>query len=347
MSLPTLTFQRVELQLRDPWQLARTRKAQVCTVIIVRLQFEDGITGLGEAAPVARYNESCESVESFLNRLDLSGLTLKDPDASLERIASLKGSPAAKCAISTALLDAVGKVRGKPLYTLLDLPFENGRYRTSFTLGIDNETKIRAKTRAAEPFPVLKMKVGTAADKQHFQALRSVAPNKPVRLDANEGWSDKEHALAMIEYFAGMDNIQFVEQPLPATAPIQDWVWLKQRSPLPIFGDESYHTAADAERAAECFDGVNVKLAKTGGVAEALAALRAAKRLGLKTMLGCMIETSVAISAAAHLAELCDYLDLDGNLLITNDPFVGVTADKGVLSFADAPEPYGIRVSPR
>jgi len=134
---------------------------------------------------------------------------------------------------------------------------------------------------------------------------------------------------------------------MPATTPAADWRWLKDRTPLPIMADESYHSAADAERCAECFHAVNVKLVKTGGLTGAYEALRAARQLGLKTMLGCMIESSVLITAAAHLAELTDYLDIDGNLLITNDPYLGATADNGVLSFAHAPEPFGLRVRAR
>jgi L-alanine-DL-glutamate epimerase-like enolase superfamily enzyme len=138
-----------------------------------------------------------------------------------------------------------------------------------------------------------------------------------------------------------------VEQPLAASTAVKDWVWLKSRSPLPIFGDESYHTAKDASQAAECFHGVNVKLVKTGGISGGHDALQAARKAGLKTMLGCMIETSILISAGAHLAELCDYLDLDGNILITNDPYAGATAENGMVSFAKAPDTVGLRVKAR
>jgi L-alanine-DL-glutamate epimerase-like enolase superfamily enzyme len=181
----------------------------------------------------------------------------------------------------------------------------------------------------------------------NLQALREVAPTKTVRVDANEGWKTKEQALEMIQWLAADGHIEFVEQPMPAATPVKDWIWLKQRSPLPIFADESYHLAKDVAQAAECFHGVNVKLVKTGGASAGYDALQAARKAGLKTMLGCMIESSILISGAAHLAELCDYLDLDGSILITNDPYVGVTADKGVLSFAAAPEKFGLRVSAR
>jgi L-alanine-DL-glutamate epimerase-like enolase superfamily enzyme len=166
-------------------------------------------------------------------------------------------------------------------------------------------------------------------------------------VDANEGWKTKEHALEMIEWLAGDKHIQYVEQPMPASTSKKDWAWLKQRSPLPIFADESYHTARDIPQVAEGFHGVNVKLVKTGGISAGFEALKAARKAGLKTMIGCMIETSILINAAAHLAELCDYLDVDGNILCTNDPYLGVTSENGVLSFASAPEKYGLRVASR
>ena len=152
----------------------------------------------------------------------------------------------------------------------------------------------------------------------------------------------------MLEWLVATDrHIQFIEQPMPRDASDKDLAWVKGRSPLPVFADESCHTVKDVARCAELFHGVNVKLVKTGGVSMAYETLQAARRAGLQTMIGCMIETSVLISAAAHLAELADYLDVDGNLLITNDPFEGVTAQNGILSFRSAREKCGLRVTPR
>jgi L-alanine-DL-glutamate epimerase-like enolase superfamily enzyme len=153
--------------------------------------------------------------------------------------------------------------------------------------------------------------------------------------------------LKSLEWLAADGNIQFVEQPMPVSTPERDLNWLRERSPLPLFADELYHQAKDVGLCSDFFHGVNVKLVKAGGITGALEALLAARKAGLKTMIGCMIESSVLISAAAHLAELADYLDLDGNLLITNDPYAGVTADKGVLTFANAPETAGLRVRAR
>jgi L-Ala-D/L-Glu epimerase len=338
----------VQLRLAHTWNNARTRGMNLLPAIIAGLIDSDGIRGLGEAAPAARYEESVDSVETFLRRVDAARLSFADVPGSMSYLDALSPhDKSAKCALSVALHDGAAKRARKPVYDFLSLGFRDKHHVTSFTIGVDTPEVIRRKVLAAAPYPVLKMKVGVAEDKMNLRALREVAPVKPVRVDANEGWRTREAALSMIEWLAQDGAIQFVEQPMPASTPIEAWRWLKERSPLPLFGDESYHHAGQAELAAECFHGVNVKLVKAGGIAGAAEALRAARRQGLKTMLGCMVETSVLISAGAHLAELCDYLDLDGNLLITNDPYLGVTADKGILSFNNAPEKFGLRVQAR
>jgi L-alanine-DL-glutamate epimerase-like enolase superfamily enzyme len=343
-----LEFKRMQLRLAHPWTIARARGTTSCTVIDLALLGPEGSRGQGEAAPVARYDESPDTVEAFLNRADPDRLSTDDIAASMDYLRSLSAdNMSAKCALNVALLDLAAKLARKPLHQFLGLGFQEKQHVTSFSIGIDNQQAIREKVLAASGYPVLKMKVGVPEDKANLMALREIAPAKPVRLDANEGWRTKERALEMLEYFARDQHLQFVEQPMPASVPEKDWIWLKQRSPLPIFGDESYHVAKDADRAARCFHGVNVKLVKAGGITAAVEALQAARARGLKTMLGCMIETSLLVTAAAHLAELCDYLDLDGNLLITNDPYLGVTAEKGILSFSSAPEKFGLRVSAR
>jgi L-alanine-DL-glutamate epimerase-like enolase superfamily enzyme len=318
------------------------------TVIDLALRGPDGVLGRGEAAPVARYGESPAKVKAILGNLDPNQLNVNDIEASNAYLnLASPGSASTKCAVEIALLDLAAKLSRKPVYDSLGLGFAENRHVTSFSIGIDTPATIRKKVLAARDYPILKLKVGVAHDKANLQALRDISPSKPVRVDANEGWATKEEALAKIEWLARDQHIEFIEQPMAASAPEEDWIWLKQRSPLPIFADESYHRAEDAERVAQCFHGVNVKLVKAGGITGAMAALRAARKRGLKTMLGCMIETSLLVSAAAHLAELCDHLDLDGNLLITNDPYAGATARKGVLSFADASEKFGLRVSAR
>lgn len=343
-----LSFKHRNLQLAHAWKIARTNSTDRCKSVTVELTAEDGTTGIGEAAPVARYNESSDTVEAFLRKVDAARLHFDDLAGSLAYLDSL--SPAdmsAKCAVNVALHDGAARRANKPIHDFLGLGFREEHHVTSFSIGIDDPRVVRKKVKMAAEFPVLKMKVGVAGDRHNLRVLREEAPAKAVRVDANEGWSSKEQALETIEWLASDERIQFVEQPLPASAPVKDWVWLKRQSPLPIFGDESFHLAEDASIAAECFHGVNVKLVKTGGLNSAVEALRAARRQGLQTMLGCMIETSILISAGAHLAELCDYLDLDGNLLITNDPYAGVSARNGILSFAEAPQKCGLCVVPR
>jgi L-alanine-DL-glutamate epimerase-like enolase superfamily enzyme len=343
-----LAWKQHDLQLTHLWAIARTTGTTVAKVIVVELTGADGTVGRGEAAPTARYKESAKTVEAFLKTVDPRGLSFSDVDGSMEYLATLsRQDMAAKCALNLALLDGAGKKARKPVYDLLGLGFRENHHLTSFTIGLDTPDVIRKKVEQAAPFPILKMKVGGPEDQPNFQVLREVAPGKAVRVDANEGWKTKEQALEMIEWLAQDKHIQYVEQPLPATTPAKEWIWLKQRSPLPIFGDESYHLADDIETAAQCFHGVNVKLVKTGGISGGLAALMAARKAGLKTMIGCMIETSILISAAAHLAELCDYLDVDGNILITNDPYLGVATNSGLLSFANTPEKHGLRTTLR
>ena len=343
-----LQFRRVELQLTHPWAIARGSASSTSRVVVVELTGADGTIGRGEAAPISRYKESVETVEEFLKQVDARGLSFNDVEGSMSYLETLSSHDmSAKCALNLALLDGAAKRARQPVYEMLGLGFREGQHISSFTIGLDQPEIIRKKVQEAEPFPVLKMKMGVVADRTNLQVLREVSPTKPVRVDANEGWKTKEQALEMIEWLAQDGHIQYVEQAMPAGTPAKDWSWLKQRSPLPLFADESYHLAKDIEQAAECFHGVNVKLVKTGGVTGGFEALKAGRKAGLKTMIGCMIETSILISAAASLAELCDYLDLDGNILISNDPFIGATAQNGPVSFAAAPEKFGLRVSPR
>ena len=343
-----LNVRRLDLNLAHTWKIARAPSTNIFKVVVIELNDGNGTVGLGESAPVMRYNESVDTVEAFCRKVDLGKLSFDDVAGSMKYLDTLSPHDmAAKCAVNIALVDGAARRVKKPVYDFFGLGFREKHHVTSFTIGIDTPDVMRKKTLEAECFPVLKVKVGAPEDKENLKALRDAAPAKRIRVDANEGWKTKEQALEMIEWLAQDKHIEYVEQPMPAFTSLDDWRWLKQRSPLPIFGDESYHTAADAERCAECFHGINVKLVKTGGVSGGFEALRAARQHGLKTMIGCMIETSILISAAAHLAELCDYLDVDGNILITNDPYLGVATDKGILSFASAPEKTGLRVSAR
>lgn len=350
-----LTYRPFGLRLARRWTIAsRTGPGggpgtDEFPVILVRLRDCEGTEGLGESAPSSRYAENVDSVQAFLRRVDPTRLSFEDLEGSRAYLETLSpgGDAAAKCALDTALLDGAARRAGMPLHAHLGLAFSEGRHITSFSIGIDTPEIIHQKVLEADGYPVLKLKLGSTTDVENLAALRAAAPAKPLRVDANEAWKTREEALHRLEWLAAADRlVQFVEQPMPATRPAADWAWLKQRSPLPIMADESYRTLADLPAVRDCFHAVNVKLVKTGGPSGALAALKAAREAGLRTMLGCMIETSVLIAAAAHLADLTDYLDLDGNLLITNDPYRGPSARGGVLSFSTAPTATGLRVAP-
>jgi L-alanine-DL-glutamate epimerase-like enolase superfamily enzyme len=343
-----LRLRPFDLKLASPWKIASSEGSSTHTVVLFEVMDEDGVTGLGEAAPSSTYRETAGGVMQFCQQLDAQRLSFADVPGTMAWIESLPGIPAAaRCGLNLALLDGAAKRAGQPVYDYLKLGFREQQHVTSFSIGLDTPEVIGQKVAAAADYPVLKLKVGDPRDRENFAALRAVAPSKPVRVDANEGWKTKEHALEMLERLAQDGHIQFVEQPMPRDTSPKDLTWLKERSPLPLYADESCHTVRDIPHCAECYHGVNVKLVKTGGVSMAHETLRAAREAGLKTMIGCMIETSVLISAAAHLAELADHLDIDGNLLTTNDPFNGVTAGRGVISFAHAPTKTGLRVAPK
>lgn len=315
--------------------------------IVVRLT-DGALSGLGEAAPTKRYNQPTETSLAFLKTVDATKLSFDDIPGSMAYLDKLPGyHPAAKAAINVALLDGAARKAGKAIYDFLGLGFKEGQHVTSYSIGIDTPEMISKKTREAEQYPVLKLKVGAPGDRENFKALRDAAPTKIVRIDGNEGWKTKEEALRNIEWFAQDKNVEYVEQPMSDKTPVKEMAWLKERSPLPIYGDESYHTAKDIDLCAECFHGVNVKLVKTAGVSGAYEALKVARKAGLKTMIGCMIESSILITAAAHLSELADHLDIDGNILIANDPYFGATAENGIISFAKTPEKLGLRVCAR
>ena len=343
-----------DLSLAHRWTIASTLGpggnggTSVFKVVFVELTDEEGVHGIGEAAPSTRYEGGAQSSFEFLKRIDPARLSFADVAASMNYLETLgAGQFAAKGAVNIALLDGAARQAGKPIYDQLGLGFAEGKHVTSFSIGIDSPELIRRKVLEAEQYPVLKLKVGSPADKQNLAALREVAPDRPIRVDANEAWKTKEEALQQLEWLASDGAIQFVEQPMPAATEAKDLIWLKDHTPLPIMADESCRSVKDIPHCAECYHAVNVKLMKTSGISGAQEALRAARHAGLKTMIGCMIESSVLITAAAHLAELTDYLDIDGNLLITNDPFLGATSERGIISFARTPEMLGLRVQSR
>lgn len=344
-------FHQFQLKLVRTWRIASGLSGAGTNTYntgIVELSDAQGRWGVGEAAPTGSDDQSLGVIEAFLSRVDPARLAFDDIPGTMRYLDGLQaGNHTAKCGINIALLDGAAKAAGVPIYDYLQLGFTERKHVTSFSIGIDTPEVIHQKVREAERYPVLKLKVGSPNDRANFTALREAAPDKRVRVDANEAWKTKEEALRHIEWLHKHGNVEFIEQPMPAGSNRADMRWLKERSPMPIFGDESYHHASDIELAAECFHGVNVKLVKAGGISGAHEALLAARKRGLKTMIGCMLESSVLITAAAHLAELTDHLDIDGNLLVSNDPYVGATSENGVVSFVNAPLKAGLRVRAR
>ncbi len=328
-----VTVKLHELKLRQAWGLSRgtwtTRRN--CYVRIER----GGVAGFGEAAPIVRYNETAESAAAFIDKA--RPVLEKDLGDYAVRFSEFEavgpGEHAAKAALDMAVLDWVGKRLKIPLWKLLGL----GRDKpvtTTYSIGIDEVPVMQQKVRDAADFSVYKIKVGTPDDRKIIEGIRAVTA-KPLRTDANEGWKSKEEALDMINWMAGQ-GVELVEQPLPASR-LEDYAWLKDRVKIPVFADESLVQASDLPKIAPFFQGVNIKLMKCGGVQEAVRLAGMARALGLKLMIGCMIESSLGISAGAAIASLFDHADLDGNLLISNDPFRGVRTVKDRLVLNDEP----------
>ncbi len=334
-----LSFKANELTLRHAFNLARYSRTTTPDVL-VQLEY-DGIVGYGEASMPPYLGESIESVTTFLSNLDLSQFT--DP-FRIEDILSYVDSTApnnraAKASVDIALHDLLGKIMGQPWYKIWGLNPDNTP-NTSFTIGIDKADVVRQKVDEAAPYKVLKVKMGLDNDKELVEIIRSKT-DKPLCVDANQGWTDKEKALEMCHWLKEK-GCMFVEQPFDKTM-IDETAWLRERSPLPIIADEFCQRLPDVMRAYQVYDGINIKLMKSTGLHEAYKMAVLAKSLGMKLMIGCMTETSCAISAAAQLAPLADWVDLDGNLLIANDSFDGVKVVDGKIKLYDKP---GIGVTP-
>ncbi len=331
---PRLESEVVRLKLRHTWTTVMS-SSQHRDNLHVRYT-ADGVTGRGEAAPIVRYQESAETARQMVEAF-APLLVQRDPWQFAKVMDFLfrwrSGQYAAKAAVDIALMDWVGQKLGVPLYRYFGLDRTDAPV-TTFSIGIDTPEITRQKTREAADFPVLKIKVGLDTDEATIEAVRSVT-RKPLRVDANEGWKDKEEAVRKINWLE-KQGVEFVEQPMPAPM-LEETRWVRSRVRIPILADEACLHPADIPRLAGAFDGVNIKLMKCGGILEAFRMIQIAKSLGMKTMLGCMIESSIGISAAAHLSPLVDYADLDGNLLIANDPYVGVKVEKGRLVLPDSP----------
>ncbi len=328
-----LRYRPTDLILRHPFTISRSSRT---VVPVVTAEFEkDGIIGYGEASPNSRYGETVSSVKSFLSKVDLSRLPdLFKPEQVSDYLDSISShDPSAKAAVDIAVHDWIGKRLGIPLYEYLGLE-KPVRTVSSFTIGIDAPDVVMRKVTEANDYPILKIKVGLPNDEEIIQAVRAVT-NKPLRVDANEGWKSKEEALEKVNWLA-TQNVELVEQPMPADH-IEDIRWLRERVNVPIIADEALRSIRDLDEIAAAYDGVNVKVQKVGGLLRARQIMKLAKERKLKVMIGCMIESSVGVTAAAHLAPLADWVDLDGNMLISNDPFVGAENKEGQIFLNDRP----------
>ncbi len=329
-----LSFQKYNLILKHVFTVASNSRTST-PVVLTQIEY-DGFVGYGEASMPPYLGETQESVLSFLNKVDLS--KFNDPfrlDEILAYVDSIdQKNTAAKASVDIALHDLIGKILKQPTYRIWGLSKENTP-NTSFTIGIDTVDVVKEKTReAGNQFKMLKVKLGRDNDKEMIETIRSVT-NTPICVDVNQGWTDRGMALEMIHWLKEK-GVVFVEQPLPKEN-IDDMAWLTQHSPLPTIADEFLQRLPDVKRAYQVYSGINVKLMKCGGMREAHKMIDLARALDMKVMIGCMTETSCAVSAAAQLSPLADWADLDGNLLIKNDVFEGVKIIDGKVTLNKLP----------
>jgi len=330
----TVEYKSKRLELAHAWTIARNTSSYKENVF-VKLE-KEGVIGLGEAAHNVRYGESLESTIATIKQatpLLQASNPLHFTEVGYAILNVGKGQTAAKAALDIALMDWVGKRLGLAYYQMLGLN-PNQAPQTTFSIGIDTPEVIKQKVKEAEPYPLLKIKMGKENDKEILHAVRSVT-DKTLRVDANEGWKDKQVALRKIEWLAD-NGVDLIEQPMPSDM-LEETAWVRDRSPIPVIADEAVKQASDIPTLAQAYDGINIKIDKSGGVQEALRMIWMARSLGLKIMLGCMVSSSLSITAAAQLSPLVDYPDLDGHLLISNDPFQGVKVKDGWLILPDRP----------
>jgi len=331
-----LSHEIITLHTKHPFIIARGGSSDY-RVVRVTVTSDDGETGWGEAAPSKYYGETADTVVSVLPAL---AVVLESADGwSLEALEQAMGTAirfngSARSAVSAALHDLLGKRLGVPLYKLWGLD-RSASPPSSFTIAIapDEET-LRARVAEAAPYPVLKIKLGTDWDERIVRIVREAEPGKLLRVDANAAWTPKR-ALAMIPLLQEL-GVEFVEQPLPAHD-LEGLRFVRERSALPIIADESCLVSSDIPALAGVVDGINIKLAKCGGLREALRMIATARAYGMMVMCGCMVESSLGITAAAQLAPLLDCADLDGAALVANDPYVGATIEGGAVRLPSGP----------
>jgi L-alanine-DL-glutamate epimerase-like enolase superfamily enzyme len=319
-----LATERIDLPLVHEFTIARGSES-VASSVVVKLGW-NGLDGLGESAPIERYAESIDSVRAALAAHRLHD----DPYALDAQLAGLP--PAAACGLDIALHDLIGKDLDRPLYRLLGLEPDRTPC-TSFTLGIAPIAETLEKVRAVGTHPILKIKLGRGNEIDTIAAIRAIYPGT-IRVDANEGWTPEQTValLGELEHF----DIEFCEQPIPAGSP-EKLRWIRERTRIPIVTDEDSRDAADLGALIGCVDGINVKLVKCGGIRGALAMIHTARALGFKIMLGCMVESQILTTAAAHLSPLVDWADLDGPFLTASDPYDGIRYADGKIVLPTGP----------
>ena len=323
------------LNLRHTWTTTMSSSEYRDTVQVHYSR--DGVAGYGEGAPIVRYQEFPESAQKAIESI-AGQITAGDPFMYRKLLAHVRqslgsGQHAAMAAVDIAFFDWLGKKLDVPLYKFLGLDPADAPI-TDFSIGIDTPEITRQKTREAEDYPVLKVKVGLNTDEPTIEAIRSVT-RKPIRVDANEGWADKEEAIRKINWLESQ-GVEYVEQPMPAHM-LEETRYVRSKVHLPIFADEACTDVTMIPKLIDAYDGINVKLDKSGGILEACSWIEVARSLKMKVMLGCMVSSSCSVTAAAHLSPLVDYADLDGNLLVANDPWRGVRVDKGKLLVPSGP----------
>ncbi len=328
-----LAFDVVTLHTRHPFIIARGGRSEY-QVVWVRVSDGDGTEGWGEAYPSSYYGESLEGVQAALTRV--AAKLPDDPfdlDGAERRLVQLiPESAATRAALSEAYHDLVGKRLGVPVWKLWGLNAKDAP-QSSFTIGIDEPEKMRQKVAEAAAYPVLKIKLGTERDEAILKTIRD-ATDKPIRVDANAGW-DQAKALRMLPILKDY-GVELLEQPLPP-ADLDGLGVVRAASDIPVVVDESCLVATDIPKLVGKADGINIKLAKCGSLREALRMIATARAHGMKVMVGCMIETSIAITAAAHFTPLVDFADLDGAALTVDDPFAGASIDGGQIRLPDGP----------
>ena len=323
----------LELRTRHPFIIARGSQSDNRTVW-VRLRDAEGHEGWGEAAPSRFYGETPETVmealDAYAAAMPSDPLDVEETERRWEL--ALHGNPSARAALSSALHDLVGKRLGVPVYRLWGLDPARAP-RSTFTIGLDTPDRLRLKVREAEPYPILKIKVGTDRDLEVLRTIRD-ATDKEIRVDANGGWTLRQ-AIAMLPVLKEF-GVTALEQPLPP-AELRGLAEITRRAEIPVIADESCLVASDIPPLVGCVDGINIKLAKCGSLREALRMIAVARAHGMMVMVGCMIESSICITAAAHFTPLVDLVDLDGAALLAEDPFVGATIDGGQVRLPDGP----------